>query len=93
MMETERKSDQEIGEDFASTFSDFCNSMSREPKKFAVAKMLREHRTIQQNMMRFCMQFIEGMAANGHDGRNEASVELAKAIMEIESRKRALPYI
>ena len=89
----EPKTPEEVGEEFAELFSNFCNDSRRDPKKAAIAKMLREHRTIQQNMMRFCMLFIEGMATNGHDGRNEASVELAKAIMEIESRKRALPYI
>lgn len=90
---SEQKTPEEVGEDFAEVFSRFCNDSRRDPKKAAIAKMLREHRTIQQNMMRFCMQFIEGMANNGHDGRNEASVELAKAIMELDSRKRALPYI
>lgn len=81
------------GEKFAEEFAKFCNDMRREPKTHAVDKMLRDHRTIQQNMMRFFMQFVEGMANNSHDGRNEASVELAKAIMEIDPRKRALPYI
>lgn len=90
---SDSKTPQEIGEDFADVFSNFCNSMSREPKTHAVAKMLRDHRSIQQNMMRFFMEFVEGMAKNGSDGRNEASVELAKAIMEIDARKRALPRI
>ncbi len=85
------KTDQEIGEEFADEFSEFCNRMNREPTKHAIAKLLRDHRSIQQNVMRFCVQFIEGMAINGYDLRNEASVTLAKEIMKIDCR--ALPYI
>ena len=92
-MPTERKSDEEVGENFAAEFSNFVNSYSRKPKEVAVSKMIRDHRTCQQGMMRFFMQFVEAMATNGHDLRNEASVELAKAIMEIDSRKRILPNI
>jgi hypothetical protein len=90
---TERKTDEEIGEQFAADLSTFCTSYSRQPKEFAVAKMLKDHRTCQQSMMRFFMQFVEKLAESGSDLRNEASVELAKAIMEIDSKKRILPYI
>jgi len=81
------------GEEFARVFSDFCNTMNREPRKEAIEILLQEHRTIQQNMMRFFMQYVEGMAKNSFDLRNEASVELAKAIMDLDARKTALPYI
>jgi hypothetical protein len=81
------------GEVFADQFSRFVNNMSSEPKKAAIAKMLRDHRTLQQGMMRFFMQFVEGMANNQHDLRNEASVELAKAILKIDDRTRILPRI
>lgn len=87
------KSDEQKGEDFASLFGDFCNTYNRKPQKIAVAKMLKDHRTNQQNMMRFCMMFIEEMAKQDSDGRNEASVELAKEIMNLDSRKLALPYV
>lgn len=84
----------EDGERFAEEFSNFCNDMRKGPKSVALEKMMREHRTIQQNMMRFCLAFIAKMADQNHDFRNEASVKLAKEIMErTEYESRALPYI
>lgn len=87
------KTPQEQGEDFADDFSRFLNTMGSDKQKFAVAKMLRDHRSLQQSTMRFFMMFVEGMAENGHDLRNEASVELAKEIMNIDERTRILPRI
>lgn len=81
------------GEAFADQFSRFVNNMSSEPKKAAIAKMLRDHPTLQQGTMRFFMTFVEGMANNRFDLRNEASVELAKAILKIDDRTRILPRI
>ena len=73
---------QERGEEFAKQFSDFVNSYSQDANKYAVEKMVRDHRTLQQNMMRFVMLFITEMAKNGTDLRNEDSVALAKKIVE-----------
>ena len=81
------------GEAFADQFSRFVNNTDREPKKVAIAKMLRDHPTLQQGMMRFFLMFVEGMADNLYDLRNEASVELAKAILKIDDRTRILPRI
>lgn len=82
------------GEKFATEFSNFCNDMRRDPKGVALDNLMREHRTIQQSMMRFCMAFIARMADQRSDLRNEASVELAKQIMErTDYEKRALPTI
>ncbi len=72
---------QERGEEFAKQFSSFVNSYSLDANEYAVAKMVRDHRTLQQNMMRFVMLFITEMAKNGSDLRNEDSVELAKKIV------------
>lgn len=83
----------EEGQEFARIFSQFVNDMRNEPKKAALAAMLRDHRTIQQNMMRFVMLFIEGMAEQECDLRNEASVALAKEIMAIDPSVRALPKV
>lgn len=86
--------DKKTGEEFANAFSNFCNSMSNAPKGVAIDKMLRDHRSIQQNMMRFCLAFIARMADQSHDLRNEASVKLANEIMEnTEYASRALPRI
>ena len=82
------------GEAFAGVFSSFCNDMRNKPKEAAIDKMMRDHRTIQQKMMGFCMAFIERMAEQESDLRNEASVRLAKQIMErTDYEARALPFI
>lgn len=83
----------ETGEQFARDFSNFVNDMRDGPKAAAVEAMLRDHRTLQQGMMRFFMQFVEGMADQRSDLRNEASVKLAKAIMDLPIEVRSLPYI
>lgn len=81
------------GEAFADTFSKFLNNFNRTPQKHAVAKMLRDHRSLQQSTMRFFMLFVEGLSQGGSDGRNEAAVELAKKIMALPERDRVLPFI
>lgn len=81
------------GEQFAKTFSNFLNNFSMKPQEVAVEKMLREHRSLQQTMMRFFMLFVAGMAKNSSDGRNEAAVNLAKEIMGLPERTRNLPKI
>jgi hypothetical protein len=85
------KSDKEIGEEFAAAFSNFVNSFSKKPKEIAVAKMIRDHRSLQQSMMRFFLMYVEEMSKNGSDARNAASVELAKEIMKIDQQNRFLP--
>jgi dGTP triphosphohydrolase len=85
---------EEKGFEFADLFSQLVNSSSRKTRDAAIGKMLRDHRTLQQGMMRFVMDYIEGMAEKQHfDLRNEASVKLAKAIMELPSDIRSLPLI
>ena len=91
---TVNASERETGEAFAKAFSNFCNDMRRTPKGIALDKLMREHRSLQQGMMRFCMAFIARMADQSHDLRNEASVQLANEIMErTEYASRALPNI
>lgn len=82
---------EKAGKEFAETFSRFVNNMDRQPKKHAIQAMLRDHPTLQQGMMRFFMDFVEQMAQQECDLRNEASRELAKEILKIE--KRFLPFI
>lgn len=91
---TVSKTEREDGEAFAAEFSNFCNTMSGLPQGIALDLLMRDHRTIQQNMMRFCMAFIARMADQSYDLRNEASVELAKEIMErTDYASRALPKV
>jgi hypothetical protein len=84
---------EEDADNFVRTFSDFCNNMNSDARKLAVAKLMREHRTIQQNMMRFFMMFVEQMAGQSHDLRNEASVNLALEIQRLPDRVRFLPHV
>lgn len=60
-----------------------------------VAKsLMNAHRTNQQCVMRFCMAFIEEMAEQRHDLRNQASVEVARKIVAATTeRDRIMPYI
>jgi|TARA_R110000737_G_C14294568_1_gene434782 hypothetical protein len=83
------------GQQFANDFSNFVNIMNNDTDtNEAVQDMLYDHRTLQQSMMGFFMKFVEGMAkSENFDGRNEASVELAKSIMEIDESVRILPFV
>ena len=81
------------GQEFAAAFSSFLNNYSQEPQKEAVALMLRDHRSLQQATMRFFMLFVEGMANNSSDLRNEAAVKLAQEILKLDPKVLALPKI
>lgn len=68
------------GEEFAGDFSRFVNSSLSKPREAAIKAMLNDHRTLQQGMMRFFLDFASAMALSEHDARNEASVLLAQEI-------------
>jgi len=56
--------------------------------------MANDHPTLQQSFMRMVVQFIEKMADKSYyDGRNEASVKLAKKLKPIIEENRGLPCI
>ena len=56
--------------------------------------MANDHPTLQQSFMRMVVQFIEKMADKPYyDGRNEASVKLAKKLKPIIEENRGLPCI
>ena len=75
------------GKEFAKAFSRFVNVMCNdEASAEAVEILVTDHRTLQQNTMRFFMEFVKAMAGRPYDHRNEASVKLAQQIMEIEDR-------
>lgn len=82
-------------EALCSQISDFLNAYGQERAKALVACLSREHRTLQQSFTRFCMRWFERLASDehGHDGRNQASVDLAKKIMAMPDRDRALPLV
>lgn len=65
-----------------------------------IAELSTTHRTIQQNITRFCVAWLNHLATDwtiSTDARNEASVGLAKDLHKIEEARevleRPLPYI
>lgn len=78
------------GVDLARAFSKLVNSSNRIAKKRAMEDMLREHPTLQQGMVRFFMEFMDELAEQNGDLRNEGSRKLAKEIKKIP---RCLPLI
>jgi hypothetical protein len=82
----------------ADKIATFVNrSGSMEGDEF-VAQMSRQHRTLQQGFTGLCVAWIEHLAAlkdGEFDGRNEASVLLAKQIVLAPQwgRLHFLPYI
>ncbi len=94
--ERERRLKEE-GEAFGKSLCDFAGMNSRHRPNERVKGMLEviqnEHRTNKQGLMRLLMMIIGQFALDGSDGRNQASVDLAKEIMAIDERKRILPYI
>lgn len=59
-----------------------------------VNEMASQHRTCQQDFTRLCLAWLEHIAQNDrHDLRNEASVQLAKAVVNLPHKVRCLPRI
>ncbi len=79
---------------FVSDFSTFVNRASRKEIIECAKAAANDHRTLLQSKMGFCMAFIEELGSQQFDARDEASVLLARKIMECtDSIDRALPFI
>ena len=82
----------------AKLLADAVNSMSFDHQAF-FEELRAEHRTIQQSVMRSMVEYIRRVSEipdNETDGRNRASVELARSIMLAEGNgviNFALPLI
>lgn len=76
--------------------SDMLNSLSFDPEGFC-KEMTREHRTLQQSFTRLCIHWLCTCASDEYqfDGRNEASHEIAKALIESQDADFVgdIPYI
>ena len=80
------------GRDLAKECADAVNSFSFNSKEFAQT-ICREHKTLQQSWMRVMMTCIEELAKQtNYDLRNEATVMMAKAIVEAVGDK-GLPLV
>ena len=76
----------------ANDLLEFVNSYTHDDKIFANT-ICTGHRTLQQSVMRLMMATIKRMPEQtGFDERNEASVKLAKKIVEATDRY-SLPFI
>lgn len=70
-------------EELAEAITDFVNSFNPKSDEFIQA-LFREHRTLQQSTIRLFLEVIEAAAKEEYrtDGRNEASHQIAKDIVE-----------
>ena len=88
--ETWEGREKQENEEFFRLFSKHVNRMGRNDDS-VVKAMANDHRTLQQNYMRFFMAFCKEMAKQEYsDLRNEASVELAKKILPLN---KGLPFV
>lgn len=77
-MRNEEKTKQQVEQ-----VSSMLNSFSFDYNGFC-EQMCREHRTLQQSFTRLCIHWLSTCASDEYryDGRNEASHEIAKALIE-----------
>lgn len=70
---------------FARFFSNFVNGKMRSPKEVA-KKMAQDHRYLQQEMFKVCIEYIKILAENygkgWYDGRNEWASKASAQIVE-----------
>lgn len=66
---------------------------SRQTMETAVNALVRQHRTDQQRTMKVFVAFVEAMAKEGTDLRNESAVTLAKEIAALGLQKLSMPLI
>ena len=80
-----RKNEGEDNDDvFARFFGNFVNGKCHSKKKVA-ERMCREHRYLQNEMFKVCLEYIKQLAKNFdngfYDGRNEYACETSKKII------------
>ena len=91
-----REAPRQLDKDNAQRLSDLLNSFQFNPERVCQA-MTREHRTLQQSFTRLCIHWLVTCASDEYqfDGRNEASHEIAKALIESQDADFIgnIPYI
>ena len=84
-------------EEVVKALSEFVNCHSHHDYEQVISLMSREHRTLQQQMTRICVMWLEHLSTleeHGYDLRNEGSVKLAKQLLSgVESSDLYLPLI
>lgn len=85
------------GAEMAEMFDEFCNSgrADERTQDFVDQVTKRTHRTLQQKMAGLFMRTFEGWSTAQFDARNEATVKIAKTIVEATKSQfyKSLPYI
>lgn len=89
---------EKAGEDLAHNVAEFVNSFSCNSNiKEFINTMGSEHRTLQQSFTKLCVNWLSYLAClplGYYDGRNEASVMLAKEIVRaVDDRYFYLPLV
>jgi hypothetical protein len=75
------------GTELQDAMSNTCNSYLPEVESFIEA-LKKDHRTLQQNQIRFMLQVIEAMAeVKNTDARNEGGVLMCKNIVDAYTAK------
>lgn len=71
------------GQEVAEAFGNFVNNYGCDPDAF-IEGFCRQHRTLQQSIMRVMMQTIEHCASEDYhfDGRNQGTHDLAKKLLK-----------
>lgn len=79
------KTEQEV-KDAINVLTDYCNTMSPSVKLSTIltSVVTREHRTIQQALIKSLNDFLVEYSDASFDGRNEQSVIYAKKIKELD---------
>ena len=74
----------EYTKESARALGEMANSFSFSPTEVAKQIAQTEHRTIQQSITRFCVEWLKVCASDdyGYDGRNEASHKVAKQLLD-----------
>lgn len=74
----------QVTKDNVTALERMINSFSFAPKEVAQYFAQTAHRTIQQSLTRFCIEWLRVCASDdyGYDGRNEASHRVAKELID-----------
>lgn len=87
-----RQENIEKGEKMMDDLSDFFNSGNYEGQKAFIDKFQREHRTLQQNMLRAFFTIMVDCTKKANDGiydaRNEDGVKACKVMVDAYQKER-----
>ena len=72
---------QKDAEEMANRLSAMANVNNTIMQGMVIDRLMRDHRTLQQSMTRFCFFYIARMADQDFDLRNQAAVRLCQNIM------------